>query len=193
VPERGILSDYDREVLAGIPRIKKSLETSLEQFRFREALKEAMNLARLGNKYLADTEPWIVFKTDPERVKTILNISLQISASLSVITMPFLPDSASRLMGFLNLDNIPWEKAGGSDLIAAGHVIGSGGLLFEKITDQEIEYQVNKLLATRDRNDKAGRALPLPREISATMSFLPWISARRPSLAPKGCPKQRNC
>ncbi len=159
VPERGILSDYDREVLAGIPRIRMALEASLEQFRFREALKEAMNLARLGNKYLADTEPWIIFKTDPERVKTILNIALQISASLSVITMPFLPDSAFRLMGFLNIDNIPWEKAGDSDLITAGHVIGSGGLLFEKITDQEIEYQVNKLLAARDQNDKAGLSI----------------------------------
>jgi methionyl-tRNA synthetase len=153
VPGRGELTDYDREVLDEIPQIKEALENSLEQFRFREALKEAMNLARLGNKYLADTEPWKLFKTDPGRVKTILNISLQISASLSVLTMPFLPDSAFRLMEFLKIDNIPWDRAGDSDLIAEGHVIGSGGLLFEKISDEEIEKQVEKLLATRDRNN----------------------------------------
>jgi methionyl-tRNA synthetase len=154
VPEPGPLSDYDRKVLACIPEIRQALEGSLEQFRFREAVKETMNLARLGNKYLADTEPWIIYRTDPERVKTILNIALQISASLSVITMPFIPDSAIRLMEFLNIDSIPWERVGDSDLIPAGHIIGSGGLLFEKITDQEIEQQVGKLLATRDQNAK---------------------------------------
>ena len=163
VPGRSKLTDYDREVLDQIPQIKEALENSLELFRFREALKEAMNLARLGNKYLADTEPWKLYKTDPDRVKTILNISLQISASLSVLTMPFLPDSAFRLMEFLRIDNIPWDRAGDSDLVEEGHVIGSGGLLFEKISDEEIEKQVEKLLATRDRNNLPPSALVPPK------------------------------
>ena len=163
VPGRSELTDYDREVLDQIPQIKEALENSLELFRFREALKEAMNLARLGNKYLADTEPWKLYKTDPDRVKTILNISLQISASLSVLTMPFLPDSAFRLMEFLRIDNIPWDRAGDSDLVEEGHVIGSGGLLFEKISDEEIEKQVEKLLATRDRNNLPPSALVPPK------------------------------
>ncbi len=163
VPGRSELTDYDREVLDQIPQIKEALENSLELFRFREALKEAMNLARLGNKYLADTEPWKLYKTDPQRVKTILNISLQISASLSVLTMPFLPDSAFRLMEFLRIDNIPWDRAGDSDLVEEGHVIGSGGLLFEKISDEEIEKQVEKLLATRDRNNLPPSALVPPK------------------------------
>ncbi len=164
VPGKGELTEYDREVLAGIPGIRQALENNLEQFRFREALKEAMNLARLGNKYLADTEPWKIFKTDPDRVKTILNISLQISASLSVITMPFLPDAAFRLMEFLNIDNIAWDRVGEDDLIGEGHEIGSGGLLFEKVTDEEVEKQVAKLLASRNNNKLPPSALVPPKE-----------------------------
>ena len=164
VPSRERLTDYDSQVLAEIPQIKKKLEDSLEQFRFREALKEAMNLARLGNKYLADTEPWIIFKTDPERVKTILNIALQISASLSILTAPFLPFSAVTLGKFLNIGSLPWEKADDTDLIAPGHTIGKGGLLFEKISDQEIENQVARLLATREANEQSTKMLPPAKE-----------------------------
>ncbi len=160
VPGCGELNDYDRKVLAEMPVIRKNLENSMEQFRFREALKEAMTLARLGNKYLADTEPWIIFKNNPERVKTILNISLQICASLSVVTEPFLPRSAARLKGFLNTGDIDWELAGTADLIPAGHVIGKGGLLFEKVTDEEIDKQINKLMATRKQNEKVTDSLP---------------------------------
>jgi methionyl-tRNA synthetase len=160
VPGRGELNDYDRKVLAEMPVIRKNLENSMEQFRFREALKEAMNLARLGNKYLADTEPWIIFKNDPERVKTILNISLQICASLSVVTEPFLPSSAARLKGFLNTGDIEWDLAGTANLLPAGHVIGNGGLLFEKITDEDIEKQISKLLATKKQNENVISSLP---------------------------------
>jgi len=164
VPGRGDLTDYDLKVLGTMPVIRQNLEDSLEQFRFREALREAMNLARLGNKYLADTEPWIIFKSDPERVKTILNISLQICASLSVITEPFLPDSAARLKEFLNTGEMEWDKAGDRDLLTAGHAIGKGELLFEKVTDQEIENQISKLLATKEQNVKGKSNLPPVKE-----------------------------
>lgn len=153
VPGRGELSDLDREVLAAMPAIRKKLEESIEQFRFREALKEAMNMARLGNKYLADTEPWKIFKSEPERVKTIMNIALQISASLSILTEPFLPFAAARLKKLLNISNILWDHATDKDIVAEGHMIGSGGLLFEKISDEETGRQVNKLLATREQNE----------------------------------------
>jgi methionyl-tRNA synthetase len=163
VPGRGELTQQDRQVLDEIPKIKEAIENSLEQFRFREALKEAMNLARLGNKYLADTEPWKIFNTDPERVRTILNIALQISASLSVVTMPFLPDSAFRLMDFLKIGNIPWDRIGDSDIMAEGHVIGSGGLLFEKISDEEIDKQIQKLLANPGGDQAPGAGLAEPK------------------------------
>ena len=150
VPEKGELDQYDQKVLSDITLIRENLEKSLEQFRFREALREAMNLARLGNKYLADTEPWKICRSNPGRVETIMNIALQISASLSIITEPFLPGAAQKLRKFLNIDNFGWDRAGEKDLLPAGHVIGSGGLLFEKITDEEVERQVNKLLTSRE-------------------------------------------
>ncbi len=167
VPNRSELSDYDRHVLDCIPEIRRKLEESLDLFRFREALREVMNLARLGNKYLADTEPWKIFKIDPGRVKTILNISLQISASLSVLTEPFLPRSAGRLKKFLNLGEIAWDRAGEEDLVPAGHEIGKGELLFEKIADEEIEKQINKLLATKEQNEnKTLNLVPLKDNIN---------------------------
>lgn len=159
VPACGELQDYDKKVLSEIPVIIRNLENSLELFRFREALKEAMNLARLGNKYLADTEPWKKWKTDPERVATIMNISLRISAALTVVTDPFLPGSAKRVREFLNIEPIEWEKAGHDDLLTPGHMIGEGGLLFEKITDEQVEAQVNKLLAAREKNNSAEKDL----------------------------------
>ena len=167
VPGRSELSDYDTQVLDCIPEIRRKLEESLDLFRFREALREVMNLARLGNKYLADTEPWKIFKTDPGRVKTILNISLQISASLSVLTEPFLPQSAGRLKKFLNLGEVAWDRAGEEDLVPAGHEIGTGELLFEKVADEEIEKQINKLLATKEQNEnKTLNLLPLKDNIN---------------------------
>ena len=136
VPERGELTDYDKEVLAEIPQIVERVEKSLETFHFRDALKEAMNLARLGNKYLADTEPWKVIKTDEGRVKTILNICLQISANLSTLMEPFMPFSSQKLREFMNIDVIDWGKMG-DGVIPAGHELGEAGLLFEKIEGEE--------------------------------------------------------
>jgi methionyl-tRNA synthetase len=154
VPERGALTAYDREVLAEIPEIIGRVEKNIETFHFREALKECMNLARLGNKYLADTEPWKLIKTDEERVKTILNICLQIAADLTALTEPFMPFSAARLREFLNMEPLAWSRMGDA-VLPAGHRINESGLLFEKIEDEEIQRQTDKLLATKKANESA--------------------------------------
>ena len=165
VPERGELTDYDKEVLAEIPQIVERVEKSLETFHFRDALKEAMNLARLGNKYLADTEPWKVIKTDEGRVKTILNICLQISANLSTLMEPFMPFSSQKLREFMNIDVIDWGKMG-DGVIPAGHELGEAGLLFEKIEDATIQAQIDKLLATKTANEMASvKAAPAKENI----------------------------
>lgn len=165
VPERGGLTDYDKEVLAEIPQIVERVEKSLETFHFRDALKEAMNLARLGNKYLADTEPWKVIKTDERRVKTILNICLQISANLSTLMEPFMPFSSQKLREFMNIDVIDWDKMG-DGVISAGHELGEAGLLFEKIEDATIQAQIDKLLATKKANEMASvKAAPAKENI----------------------------
>ncbi|HZL76261.1 MAG TPA: methionine--tRNA ligase [Bacteroidales bacterium] len=155
VPARGITDKYDESVLNEIRKIRINVETSIESFRFREALKEAMNLARLGNKYLADTEPWKVVKTDPERVKTIMNISLQITANLTVILEPFLPFSMEKLRGWLNTGKKQWSEAGNTDLLIAGSLINKPELLFDKIEDEEIDRQVAKLIASKKANEAA--------------------------------------
>ncbi len=148
-PELGPPEDNDTEVLGQIQNIRKNVESCLENFRIREALFEAMNLARIGNKYLAETEPWKIIKTNPDRVKSILNISLQITANLSIIMEPFLPFTAEKLRSFLNFDKQHWETAGKTDLIKPGHSLGISSLLFEKIEDAEVENQVNKLNETK--------------------------------------------
>lgn len=150
IPERGELTDYDREVMAEIPQIIEKVEKNLDNFHFREALKECMGLARLGNKYLADTEPWKLIKTDESRVKTILNICIQIAADLSALSEPFMPFSAAKLRGFLNIAPVAWESMG-ADVVPAGHRIREAGLLFDKIEDEEIQKQIDKLLATKKR------------------------------------------
>jgi len=155
VPEPGVLTDYDRAALSSITDLKSAVETNLEAFRFRQALAEAMNLARLGNKYLADTEPWKVIKTDPERVKTILNVSLQITANLAIILEPFLPFSMDKLRGWLNIGDLKWESAGSTELLRPGHVISAGELMFTKIEDEEISRQMQKLLDTKKANEAA--------------------------------------
>ncbi|MBP3440647.1 MAG: methionine--tRNA ligase [Tidjanibacter sp.] len=164
VPEAGELSDYDKEILAELPRIKVALEENLENYRFREALKEAMNIARLGNKYLADTEPWKVVKTDPERVKTILNVALQIVANTTVAIEPFMPFSAEKLLRMLAVERLDWEMIGRSDLIPAGHTISTPELLFEKIEDEVIERQVQKLQDTKRANEAAAAEVPEQKE-----------------------------
>ncbi|TXK45890.1 methionine--tRNA ligase, partial [Pontibacter qinzhouensis] len=152
VPARGELTDLDNEVLAQLQAFPATIADLVERYRFREALSELMNLARLGNKYLADTEPWKLIKTDAERVKTIMNIALQISASLNILMEPFLPTSAQKLSDMLQKPVGKWAEAGAADLLAVGHVIGKPELLFEKIEDAAVEAQVQKLLDTKKAN-----------------------------------------
>ena len=166
VPPQGELTNADRETLAEIPKQKEAIEYNLENFRFREALKSAMDLARLGNKYLADNEPWKVIKTDAVRVGTVMNISLQITANLAVITEPFLPFSAKKIRGFLNLGDAPWKDAGRSDLLKAGHRLGRPMLLFEKIEDEVIEKQLQRLQRSREMNQIQAEAKPQKENIS---------------------------
>jgi len=159
----------DDEVLAQIPILKKSIEDNLENYKFREALREAMNLARLGNKYLTDTEPWKVAKTDPERVATILNISLQICANLAIAFEPILPHTTKKLRYILNMKNSRWEEFGNISILHPGHKLNEATLLFEKIEDSEIEFQVAKLQATKNSNDaqqadSSSSATPPPAE-----------------------------
>jgi methionyl-tRNA synthetase len=155
VPELNDLTDYDREVIAEIPVIKQELENNIETFKFREALKKAIDLARLGNKYLADTEPWKIVKTDMNRVATILNISLQIAANLSIILEPFLPFSMKKLRKMLNIEIPEWDKLGTINLLSEGYQLGVPELLFDKIEDDIIDAQINKLQATKKSNNAA--------------------------------------
>lgn len=166
VPERGLLLDQDQAVLDEIGFIKIKVEESLENFRFREALKEAMNLARLGNKYLADTEPWKLIKTDAARVKTILNIALQITADLATLTEPFLPKSAASLRAMLNISAVEWESIGKS-VLKSGHKLNPPALLFEKIEDAQIDKQLERLVAIKAQNEKkSNKAMPLKENIN---------------------------
>lgn len=155
VPQRGELTDYDKSVLEEFKSIKNELEGYLDTYRFRDALREAMNLARIGNKYLADTEPWKLAKTDMGRVATILNIALQVSANLAIVFEPFLPFSAAKLRKLLNMGAAEWDKIGSIDILAAGSVVEPAELLFEKIDDAPIEAQVKKLHDTKLENAKA--------------------------------------
>ena len=157
VPEQGELTDYDRQTISEFTGVKADVEKLLDEFRFRDAQKEAMNLARLGNKYLADSEPWKLQKTDPKRVETILNLSLQLVANLAIAFEPFLPFSSKKLRHMLNMEEFDWNDLGSTTLIAAGHKINKPELLFEKIDDAPIQAQVDKLLATKAANEAAGR------------------------------------
>ncbi len=147
VPACGQLTDYDRQTLDEVAQIRASLERNIETYHFREALKDAMTYARIGNKYLADTEPWKVVKTDPERVKTILNIALQLTADLSIAIEPFMPFSAAKIVKMLDIKPLNWDLLGSETLIEAGHRIGEPELLFEKIEDDAIQRQLDKLEA----------------------------------------------
>ena len=149
IPERGELTEYDEATIEELQKIKASLERNIEHYHFREALKDAMAYSRIGNKYLADTEPWKVVKTDPERVKTILNIALQITANTAIAIEPFMPFSAEKMLKMLAVDKFGWEQLGSMELLAAGHAIGDAELLFEKIEDDVIQAQLDKLEASR--------------------------------------------
>ena len=155
VPAAGELTDYDRETLAEFANVKATVENLLDNYRFRDAQKEAMNLARIGNKYLADTEPWKIAKTDMERVATILNLALQISANLAIAFEPFLPFSAAKLRNMLGMGAFSWEQLGNTDLLAAGTQLSAAELLFEKIEDATIEAQLQKLEDTKKANQLA--------------------------------------
>ena len=154
-PALGTLTDYDRLTLEELRSIRPSLEANIETYRFREALRDAMNYARIGNKYLADTEPWKVVKTDPERVRTILNVALQITADLSVAIEPFLPFTAEKIRRMLAIEPLGWERLGEAELLPAGHRIGEPELLFEKIEDEAVEAQLRKLSETKAANAAA--------------------------------------
>ena len=167
VPAAGELTDYDRDTIREFTDVKGQVERLLDAFRFRDAQKEAMNLARIGNKYLADSEPWKLIKTDPERVKTILNLAIQLVANLAVAFEPFLPFSSSRLRGMLAVGSIEWDRLGATDLIPAGHRIGKPELLFEKIEDDVINYQIEKLQeAARKNAADSYRANPVKADIA---------------------------
>ena len=155
VPECGALNEYDQQTLRELADVKVRVEELLDTFKFRDAQKEAMNLARIGNKYIADCEPWKVVKTDPERVKTIIYISLQLSANLAIAFEPFLPFSSEKLRGMLAMDSFEWDNLGRTDLIMPGTVLPQPELLFEKIEDAAIEAQVQRLLDTKKSNEEA--------------------------------------
>ncbi|MEG1648810.1 MAG: methionine--tRNA ligase, partial [Rikenellaceae bacterium] len=152
VPERGELTEFDTKCLAEMNESKLAIETNIETYKFREALKEAMNVARIGNKYLADTEPWKVIKTDEQRVKTILNIALQITANVAIAIEPFMPFTSDKMLKMLNVAPLGWDKLGCSDILESGHVLGKAELLFEKIEDAEIDAQLKKLEDTKLTN-----------------------------------------
>lgn len=154
VPAQGELTDYDKETLKEFADVKAEVEKLLDIFKFRDAQKEAMNLARIGNKYLADTEPWKLAKTDMERVGTILNISLQLVANLAIAFDPFLPFSSEKLRKMLNMDTFEWAELGKDNLLPVGHQLNKPELLFEKIEDATIEAQVQKLLDTKKQTKK---------------------------------------
>ena len=167
VPGKNELQTADVIVLDDLKVFPGIIGDLIERYRFREALSELMNLARLGNKYLADTEPWKLIKTDPDRVSTILNISLQIAASLSIVAEPFLPETARKLREMLHLQPDSWQAAGGQDYMVAGNEIGEAALLFEKVEDETVQAQVQKLLATKQANQLANAvAAPAKENIS---------------------------
>ena len=171
VPARGELTEYDIETIKEFKEIKASVESNLEQFKFREALKEAMNLARIGNKYLADTEPWKLAKTDMERTATILHLALQIAANLSIAFEPFLPFSAKKLRNMLSINDFNWEMLGSIDILKENAELGKAELLFEKIEDSEIDKQIQRLKNIKIENEKNNFK---PEPIKEKVDFETW-------------------
>ncbi len=167
IPIRGEVTDYDRETMEAFRQVKTVLEDNLENFHFREAQKEAMNLARIGNKYLADTEPWKLAKTDMIRVGTILNIALQITANLSIAFEPFLPFSSKKLLSLLHSEAFGWERLGAVDLLPEGHQLAVAELLFEKMEDDVIVPQIERLERIKKENETRNRkAEPIAAEVA---------------------------
>ena len=158
VPACGEMTDYDRQTLADFADVKARVEALLDDFKFRDAQKEAMELARIGNKYLADTEPWKIAKTDMARVGTVMNLCLQISANLAIAFEPFLPFSAEKLRKMLGMESFQWDQLGRTDLLAEGHQLGESVLLFEKLEDKDIQPQLDRLARIKAENDAAALA-----------------------------------
>ncbi|MBR1792901.1 MAG: methionine--tRNA ligase subunit beta, partial [Bacteroidales bacterium] len=152
IPACGPLTEAEKEVVSQLAAFPERVGHSIELYRFREALAEMMNLARLGNKYLTDTEPWKLVKTDPERTATVLNLSLQICANLAILAEPFLPFTAEKMRRIMNLPILGWAQAGRADLLAEGHQTAQPELLFEQIADETIQAQVDRLLRTKEQN-----------------------------------------
>ena len=166
VPACGELQDVDRQTIQEFKDVKEKVESYLDVFKFREAQKEAMNLARIGNRYITECEPWKVWKTDPKRVETILNISLQLVANLSIAFEPFLPFSSKELRNLINLAEYDWTQLGSTDILAAGHQLNEPHLLFEKIEDETIDAQLQKLEDTKKANEAANyKAEPIKKDV----------------------------
>ena len=167
VPACGELQEVDKKAIAEFKDVKEKVEQFLDVFKFREAQKEAMNLARIGNKYITECEPWKVWKTDPKRVETILNISLQLVANLAIAFEPFLPFSSEKLRKMINMPNFEWNQLGSTDLLKAGDQLGEPELLFEKLEDEVIDKQLQKLADTKKANEEASyKAEPIKPEVS---------------------------
>ncbi len=161
VPERGELFDIDTETIEALRQMPAKIGASIERYRFREAQSEMMELARLGNKYLADTEPWKLIKTDENRVATILNIALQIVANISIVAEPFIPFTTEKLRGIFGMEQLDWAAAGNPDLLSAGQSLAQGALLFEKIEDETIAAQIQKLENTKKQNEMENKEIEL--------------------------------
>lgn len=160
VPGQGTITDYDQQTISEFRNIKQHVEELLNQFRFRDAQKEVMNLARIGNKYLADTEPWKLAKTDINRTATILNIALQIATNLSIAFEPFLPFSSKKLRSMLNIETVEWSNLGNINLLQEGHQLAQPELLFEKIEDTAIQAQLDRLARIKKENEEAAWQAP---------------------------------
>ena len=168
VPSCGELTESDLATIEEFRGVKAEVERLLDTFRFRDAQKEAMNLARIGNKYLADAEPWKVIKTDPERVKTILYVSLQLVANLAIAFEPFLPNSSAKLRELLANPLLAWDQLGQTDLLVAGTTLPKPELLFEKIEDEAIQAQLDKLAAIKKQNEQENHRA---NDIKPTIAF----------------------
>ncbi len=178
VPARGALGDIDSKAIADVKEFPARIAASIEAYRFREATALLMDLARTGNKYLAETEPWKLAKSDMDRVGTILNIALQISANLAVLCEPFLPFSSRKLKTMLSLEDLVWKDTGSVDLLATGHALGVASLLFEKIEDPVIEAQIRKLMDTKKEDQSPAKAPVKPLKPEVTIDDFSKLDIR---------------
>ena len=191
LPEVGELFDAEKEIISRLTVAPQKIAEALESFKFREALSEFMDLARAGNKYLADTEPWKLIKTDPERVKTILNLALQVAANLSLLGEPFLPNTSVKLKSILNFEGSGWEKVGSDDLLSAGHSIDKPELLFEKIEDEVIEKQIEKLEKTKLENEATNNKVAPVKEVINYDDFIKMDMRISTILGAEAVPKSK--